>query len=271
MKPQFSLVYLTAPSASPPEMIYMASRAGYDFVSLRTISMQLPNEPNFSLSRNKKLIDLTKRALQDTGVKIHDTENARIYDEADIASYEPEIEVAAELGARYILSNIWTTNSNITVNKLGQLCEIAASYGLSIIVEFVTWSAVKTLHAACELIRQTGKQNVGLVIDTLHFNRSQCRLEDFDAVPSDLLKFAHLCDAPREIPKTTEGLIHAGRVERNYLGEGAIDIASIVRKMPPMVYGIEIPHLERISEIGVAEHVFRSLEHTKKYFEHHCL
>ena len=42
-----------------------------------------------------------------------------------------------------------------------------------------------------------------------------------------------------EIPTTKEGLIHTGRDARLYIGEGAIDIASIVNRMPKMVYSIE--------------------------------
>ncbi|MER2256473.1 MAG: sugar phosphate isomerase/epimerase, partial [Priestia megaterium] len=35
MPNQFSLAYLTVLGCSPPEMTYMAAKAGYDFVSLR--------------------------------------------------------------------------------------------------------------------------------------------------------------------------------------------------------------------------------------------
>lgn len=34
MKKQYSLAYLTVLGCPPPEMVYMAGRVGYDFVSL---------------------------------------------------------------------------------------------------------------------------------------------------------------------------------------------------------------------------------------------
>ena len=41
--------------------------------------------------------------------------------------------------------------------------------------------------------------------------------------------------------------------------EGAIDIASIVNRMPKMVYSIELPHIERAKEFGYAEHARRCI------------
>ena len=77
MKPAFSLAYLTVPGCPPPEQIYIAARAGYEFVSLRPIYMGLPGEPDFSLAGNKELLRQTRQALADTGVKLLDIELAR--------------------------------------------------------------------------------------------------------------------------------------------------------------------------------------------------
>ncbi len=51
MKQKFSLAYLTVANTPPPEMIHLAARAGYDYVSLRSINMGLPGEPDFSLAK----------------------------------------------------------------------------------------------------------------------------------------------------------------------------------------------------------------------------
>jgi sugar phosphate isomerase/epimerase len=270
MKQQFSLVYLTVPSCSPPEMIYLAGRAGFDFVSLRTIPMGLPNEPSLSLAGNKDLLAQTRRALKDTGVQLHDVENARIHDSVQVKSYLPEMETAADLGARHVLTNIWTNDRPLTIESLCELCDLAKPLGLGVIVEFVTWASVTTLNDTVAIVRETGRDNVGIIVDTLHFNRSRCSLTDLESTPPDLLRFVHICDAPLEIP-SKEGLLHAGRAERLYPGDGGIDLAAIVKRLPPMVYGIELPNLALAKEIGNAEHVFRALEKTKAYFEHRHL
>ena len=74
---------------------------------------------------------------------------------------------------------------------------------------------------------------------------------------------------PKEIPPTNEGLIHTGREERLYPGEGGIDIASILNRLPEVPYSLEIPNLVRVKELGFAEHAWRCLETAKKYFSNH--
>jgi sugar phosphate isomerase/epimerase len=64
-------------------------------------------------------------------------------------------------------------------------------------------------------------------------------------------------------------LIHTGRDERLYVGEGGIDIAAILNRLPEMVYSIELPHIERAKELGYAEHARRCLETSKNYFKTH--
>jgi hypothetical protein len=70
-------------------MTYIAARAGYDFVSFRTIYMGLPNEPNYALANNKEMLQQTRAALVETGLKVHDIELARIADGVDVKSYLP--------------------------------------------------------------------------------------------------------------------------------------------------------------------------------------
>ena len=63
MAQQYSLAHLTVLACPPPEVIYIAGRAGYDFVSLRLIHMGLPGEHDHSLSENPELYRQTLRAL----------------------------------------------------------------------------------------------------------------------------------------------------------------------------------------------------------------
>jgi len=99
----------------------------------------------------------------------------------------------------------------------------------------------------------------------LHFHRSRVQLEELDNVPRHWFNFAHLCDAPGEIPATREGLIKTGREERLYLGEGEIDIAAILSRLPDIPYVIELPNLAREKELGSAEHTKRCLDSAKAY------
>ena len=65
MSRKFSLAYLTIPGTAPVDQIRIAKEAGYDFVSLRTIPMHLPGEPEFLLHKDAKLFEETRQALKE--------------------------------------------------------------------------------------------------------------------------------------------------------------------------------------------------------------
>jgi sugar phosphate isomerase/epimerase len=246
-------------------MTYIAARAGYDFVSLRIITMHLPNEPNYDLAANPEMLRQTRSALSATGLKVHDVELARIQDGTAVAAYLPALETAAHLGAKQVITSIWTANRSYATDALAELCEMGGKLGLTMNLEFVTWANVSTLREAIAVCRAVNRPNCGLLIDTLHFNRSRVGLEELDTVPREWFHFAHVADAPAGIPTTAEGLIHTGREERLYPGEGAIAIAAILNRLPVVPYSLEIPHLARVKELGYAEHAWRCLEAAKKY------
>ncbi len=267
--PQFSLAHLTVLGCAPPEMTYIAARAGYDFVSFRLIYMGLAGEANYDVASNKEMLRQTKSALATTGVKLLDIEVARIDDGLDPRKYLPAMEAAAELGGTYVLASIWAKDRAFSVDCFGRLCDLAKPLGLSVQLEFVTFATCKTLADALAVLRAANRPNSGMLVDMLHFSRSRVSPAELDAVPRDWFRFAHLCDAPAEIPATNEGLIQTARAERLYPGEGGIDIAAILHRMPEVPLSIELPHLARVKELGYAEHATRCLEHARRYLTAH--
>lgn len=266
MKQEFSLAHLTVLGCAPPEMTYIAAMTGYDYVSIRPIYMGLPGEPNYDLANNKKMLVQTKNALRETGIRVHDIELAKIEEGRNVKQYEPAFAVAQELGAKSVLSSIWTPNRDFYLEQFSELCDLAKQYGLNVDLEFVTWASVNDLKTAVDLLKTVNKDNAGIMIDTLHFNRSRVKLEELDNIPKEWFHFAHLCDGPAEIPTTKEGLIHTGRDERLYAGEGGVPIGDILNRLPEgIVYSIELPHLERVKEYGNAEHARRCLAMAKDY------
>lgn len=267
MKHKYSLVHLTCISSAPPEFIRTAAAAGYDYVSLRTISMQLPNEIPHYLT-DPVLREETRAASKETGVQINDTENARIYDGVDVREYEPHLAAAAELGIRHILCNIWTDNRAFYTQQFGELCRLAAKYGQDVNVEFVTWASVRDLRQAAQLLREVAQPNVGIVVDALHFHRSRVQLQELEALPREWFHFMHLCDTGKEIPTDPKILAHDGREERLYPGEGAVDLKGILSKLPEeIVRGMEVPHSKRLQEAGFEAHARRALEYAKQCLE----
>lgn len=211
MKHLYSLVHLTNISCPPPEMIRVAARAGYDAVSLRTIPMGLPGERPYDIAKDPHSLRETRRAAQETGILLHDTENARIAAGVDVQDYEPALAAAAELGIRHILTNIWTPDRSFYTDQFCRLCELAARYEQTVSVEFVTWASVTDLRQVRQLLLDSGKENVGVVVDCLHFYRSRVQLHELEECPRSWFHYAHLCDCEAPIPTDEAALIHTGR------------------------------------------------------------
>ena len=264
--PRFSLAHLTVLGCAPPEATYIAAAAGYDFVSFRIILLGLPGEPDYALARNPEMLRKTRRALAETGLKVHDVELARIADGVDVRTYGPALQTAAELGARYVVASVWTDRRNYALESLAELCDLAKPADLNVSLEFLTWTPLANLQQAVEMCRAVKRDNCGLLIDTLHFQRSRVSLEELNALPAEVFHFAHVCDAVKEIPSAPEELIFTAREARLDPGQGGIDVAAILARLPNVAYSLEIPNLKRVKEVGYAEHARLCLENARKYF-----
>ena len=127
-------------------------------------------------------------------------------------------------------------------DQLGAIAELAGTYGLGAILEFFPWTVVPNLSLALQVVEASGRANTGILVDTLHFARSDSTFEQLDAVPAERLPFVHVADASAEKPTTTERLIFTARAERPPPGEGGIDIPAIVSRMPAGIpVALEVP------------------------------
>lgn len=268
MAHKFSLAHLTVLGWSPVEMAYNASLIGYDYISIRNINMGVKGERDFSIPIGGKRYEELKTALDITGIKIYDIELARVADGVDVMSYEQAFESGASLGAKGMISSIWTSDKDFYMDQFARLCDLAAQYGLTVNLEWPSWAAVGTLAQVREVIDTVKRPNAGIMLDTLHASRAYTTMEEIEAIPKEMLNMAHICDGPAEIPDPSdkESLIFTGRDARYYPGEGDIDIAGMVRRLrDDTVLSIELPNLERVERYGYMEHARRCLQTTKEY------
>jgi sugar phosphate isomerase/epimerase len=179
--------------------------------------------------------------LASTGLRVHDIELARVYEGLHPTKYLPAMEVAAELGAKAVLSSIWGGEREFYIEKFGEICDLAKPFGLTVDLEYVPIAAVTNLAQAVDVLRAVDRPNAGLMIDTHHFHRARDNPADLDALPRDWFHFAQLCDAPAENPSDRAEMIRIMREARLYVGEGGIDVAGILAHVPPCVYSIELP------------------------------
>ena len=269
MKKQFSLAHLTVIGCAPPEMTYIAARAGYDFVSFRLIPMGVSGEHAY-LPEDKAMIRKTRAALDETGVRMLDLELARILDDVEPATYLPALEVAAELGAKHVISSVWTrqrTDRNFIVDRYAEICDLARPFGLTVDLEFPIFSQLASLQDTVDVVRAADRPNGGILLDALYLHLSRVSLDELSALSPDWLHFMHICDAGEAIPVTREDLIHIARDERLYFGEGCIDLSAMLDCLPAMPYSIELPNLKRVKELGYAGHAKRCLETARQSLE----
>ena len=263
---KFSLAHLTILDASPPELIRIAGRTGYDFVGLRLIPMGLPGEVAYVPHEDAVMRRDIKAAIDDTGVQVLDVELARIIEAPAPDSYLPALETAAQLGARHVLSSIWMHDRQQAIERFARLCELANPLGLTVNLEFVSSTEWNTLDGALDVVTSCGHDNVGIMIDTLHFHRSRIPIEQLDRVPPAWVNFAHVCDDRQDVPATIEEARRTMREERLYPGEGAVDIAGIVCRLPQnVICAIELPHRLRLAGLGPDRYARTCLERTKRY------
>jgi sugar phosphate isomerase/epimerase len=231
VRPRFSLAHLTVIRLAPPQVIEVAARTGYDTVGLRLVG-GTEITPAYPLMDDMPLMRATKAAMSATGIGVLDIEFVRIMPETDVSSLEPFAAAGAELNARYMITSAYDPDLSRFTDRLAAISDLASQYGLRAVLEFFPWTAVPDLSAALTVVEAAERPALGILVDTLHFNRSASRLDDLDRISASRLPFVHVADAPVQASYTTEELLHAGRVERLPPGEGGIDIKRILSHMP---------------------------------------
>ncbi|WP_370617657.1 TIM barrel protein [Mumia qirimensis] len=250
----YSIAHLTALSLSPPELVDAAAAAGYQYVGLRLTKVTM-EEPYYPLTYDPALMRATKTHLAATGVEVLDVELARLTSGDEPRDFVRFLEAGAELGARHVITQFPDADFNRKVDRFAELCELARPLGLTIDLEFPSWTETGNLTEATRILRAADQSNAGMLIDLLHFARSRSSVSDLAALPREWFHFVHLCDAPAEIPETTEELIHTARFERMFPGEGGIDVHGILAALPQDIpYALEIPRAKLVAQVGAKEH-----------------
>jgi sugar phosphate isomerase/epimerase/4-hydroxyphenylpyruvate dioxygenase-like putative hemolysin len=267
LRADFSLAHLTALSLSPPELVDAAAEAGYRYVGLR-LTRVTPQEPHYPLATDPALMRTTKVRLAATGIEVLDIELARISPDEDPRDFQRFLEAGAELGARHVICQLPDPDRARKTARFAELCEMARPLGLTVDLEFPSWTETPDLTTAVRVLRGADQPNAGILVDLLHFARSGSSVADLRQLPASWFHFVHVCDAPPAVPPTNEGLIHTARFERLFPGEGGIDIHGILGALPPgLPYALEIPKATLVAQVGGKEHARLALAAAHKHLD----
>jgi sugar phosphate isomerase/epimerase len=251
MGPRFSLAHLTVIGTTPLELIEIAAAAGYDYASIRTTPVA-PGEHVTPLAGDPTMVRRVTHRLADTGVQVLDVELARLGPDDEPEQYLDVFEAAAAVGARHVIGQLPDPDRTRAVDRFGRLCDLALDFGLTVDLEFPSWSETGDLATAAAIVEAVDRTNAGILIDALHFFRSNASPDDLTSLPRDWFRFGQLCDAPAEAPSTVEGVIHMARAARSLPGYGGLPLAELLGRLPAVPYSLEVPNDVLRRELGTA-------------------
>lgn len=118
----------------------------------------------------------------------------------------------------------WAAIRKDTVAALTAMSDVAAPTGVNLAFEFLgfPWCSVQRADQAWEIVGETGRANVGMVIDTCHFYAGNSTLESIRPIDPRALAIFHINDV-EEMPKAE--ITDANRL---FPGDGVIPLADIV-------------------------------------------
>lgn len=242
MQREYSLSFLTVADVSPVDAVKIAAECGYAAVGLRLLPAA-PNETGYPILTDVSLIRETQAALKDTGVKVADVEIIRITPEFEAKKYLQFLEVAQQLGAKHILIAGNDADHVRLTQNFAAFCELSKHYGLSCDLEFMPWTNVKNLVQAQQIVEASAQDNAAILIDALHFDRSNSTLEQIKLLDRSRLNYVQLCDALAKYDSSDEGLIKIARSNRLVPGQGNIDLISLIRALPSdITLAAEVPN-----------------------------
>jgi sugar phosphate isomerase/epimerase len=183
----------------------------------------------------------------------------------DAESFFPMLDATAELGAKHVICQLPDPNRERAHERFATLCDYAKPLGITISLEFPWWTETGNLETATTVLNTVKRSNAGMLIDMLHFFRSNSSHEALKALPREWFHFAHVCDGPLAIGSDMDSILHEARSHRYFPGDGAFGVKEILACLPdPITYTLEIPGDDLAAEIGFEEYARRALQTAQK-------
>jgi sugar phosphate isomerase/epimerase len=243
------LEHLTLLDLAPPEFVSVAASAGFGAVGLR-IAPATPGEEPWPMSPGSPMLAETVRRCAGAGITVLDVEAIRLGPRP--AAYEPFLEAAAALGARYLNAVCEDPDLERLGDHFASLVEQAEPYGVRPVIEFMAYRSVRTLAGAVSIAGRSG--GGGILVDALHVRRCGVDLGQLAAVDPALIAYLQLCDAPLAPPPDP---VAEGRAGRLLPGEGELPLAGLLAAVPGRVpVAAEVPHVK--GPAGPAEFAVRA-------------
>jgi sugar phosphate isomerase/epimerase len=144
---------------------------------------------------------------------------------------EAILPAAAEMGATTVtVGELFGVpfDAEAMAEAFGAGCDLAATYGLKLALEFIPTGGVPSLAAGWEVVRRAGRANGGLLVDSWHLFRSGSTVAELAALPGTAIASVQISDAPAT---PSADLDHEMSHDRLLPGEGALDLVGFLRAL----------------------------------------
>ncbi len=226
----------------PVQSVALAAQLGCKHVSIALAPMpgNPPRYPEWSLREDAVLRRDLIAAQRDYDVTISLGEGYLIRPGADIRDTEADMAFMRELGIP--IANIVAVDPewNRSIDQLAAFAEMADASGLQATLEMMPGVLIGTLGKAVAAIKEVGKPNLRLLLDSMHVFRSGATAEDVAKLDPALVGYVQLCDVPLVSEYASYG--EEARFERLAPGEGELPLADFIKALPSHhMLGLEIP------------------------------
>jgi sugar phosphate isomerase/epimerase len=178
--------------------------------------------------------------LADTGTVALDIEPVILGRGADHG--ERIIDAAAAVGARFVLVASGPATRPEVVDRLGGLAAMAATAapGVVLVLEFLPIFTIRDLRGAVDVVTEVAAQNVGVLVDALHLDRSGGSPDELASIDPALLPYLQFADAPAVRPIDVGALREEALHGRLLPGDGALPLCDILAAVPGVPVSIEL-------------------------------
>jgi len=239
-----SLHHLSMLRASPVELVRAARAGRFDHCGIRIVPPDPADQLTDIVHDHAARRDVVS-ALDAEGIQLLDVEALWMREDTSVATLEPALVAAAELGATYFLTVGHDRDRGRLAHRLTEFSALAAQHEMTVALEFITYTAIKDLREARDIVNAIDADNLVLLVDSLQFFRAGAPFDQLDDVPAELLPYVQLADAPSRAPVGVDALRAEARTARLAPGEGELDLRRFIDVLPPNIpLAIEAPTLE---------------------------
>jgi sugar phosphate isomerase/epimerase len=238
----------------PVEYVHLTADLGGRYITTGMVGFAplkaLGYQP-FSLRDDPRLRRDLLAAMDERGVSIALGEGLLIAPGVDVGSYAADLDIMAELHIPRINTVSLEPDRDRTFDELAKLTGLAAERGILTSVEPVPGLAIADLPTAMAAVEHVGRDEISLLIDTMHVARSGAGPDDLRSLPAERIGHIQLCDVPlrstHEYRYTDEAMYH-----RLAPGDGELPLAEMLAALPrDRVVGLEVP-MRSLAEAGVS-------------------